>query len=482
MWNIILASAAFLSFICIATPTQAAEPALPDAHVSRLLNLDSPGRIPGRYIVQFKPEERMDTSPLHAEKFVSSPNLRPVDGATTRLLAQELSSVFDGKVTRVFEKRRKGFAVSGLSEDAARSLADDPRVDYVEPVIRLQFSDVQGSPGQPAPQHLDRIDQRALPRDGTYTYAATGNGVTVFVLDSGIRYTHDEFQDRAGTGVWDCVVPTGFSQDCGRRISFSSPNADQRNPDCNGHGTRVASVIGGRTFGVAKGVELRGYIITNSANNDLSCSSPGDTEDMKSAIEAMEDEAQDDSTTIVVNLSVIVNGTSNAVEDAIRAAMNDGAVFVVGAGNDNIDACTRTPTRMSEVITVAAVNEADTRWGLSNYGSCVDLFAPGTNITAADRTSNSATISGREGTSYAAPIVSGIVALYLQTHPQASAAQVQEAIKDQATTAAVISPGANTANRLAYSLVQGGTGGGTGEPPSNFQRTLSIILHLLLTE
>lgn len=447
---------------------------------ARLLNMSSPGRVPGKFLVQFRKEAQLGMVPLFGSQKPSvAPNVLPITEANTRELAAALGNMAGGQVTNVYARKRKGFAVRGLSDSAVEELAKDPRIDYIEPALKVSLSSIttQGSPPtDPAPWHLDRIDQRQLPLNGTYSFNANGAGIHVYVMDTGVWLTHSQFQGRAGTSEWDCVAPNGFDQNCRSR----GPSDGQL--DCKGHGTQVASLIGGTTYGVAKGVQLRSFIITHSAHDGLNCNDLGDSADFISALDQIEDEAQNASDTIVVNISAILTDVSTMVEDHIRGVINDGAIFVVGAGNNGSNACNYTPSRMPEVITVGATTRADEMRSASNGGTCVDILAPGSDMIAANRGGNFDTISGIQGTSFATPIVSGIVAIYLQSHPQAQWDQVRDAIRAEATSGVLTNLSSGTPNLLAYNLVAGGSGTGTGTPPANVRQVISIITHMLLSD
>lgn len=273
---------------------------------------------------------------------------------------------------------------------------------------------------QPSPSWgLDRIDQRTLPVNNMYSYTTTGAGVDAYVVDSGILSTHSQFTGRLRMG-YDGYGGTGN--------------------DCNGHGTHVAGIIAGSTYGVAPQASL-------VAVRALDCTGAGTVSGVVTAI----DWVVADHTTrpAVMNLSL---GTSQSasLESAVDRAYADGIVVVAAAGNSNIDACTTSPSGdRASVLSVGASNEADSRASFSNFGKCLDLFAPGTNIVSAGISNNSATAL-MSGTSMAAPHVAGLVARYLSAATTATPASVMDAIINNATPNAVTNAGTLSPTLLAF--------------------------------
>jgi subtilisin family serine protease len=324
-----------------------------------------------------------------------------------------------GRLRRVYNAALHGFAVD-LPEAAARALAGDPRVLYVEQdgVLTLAAS-AQGV----ASWGLDRINQRTLPLDGDDRSSRDGTGVNVHVVDTGIRVSHAEFGGRAFIGG-DYVDPNGNGN------------------DCHGHGTHVAGTIGGATYGVARNVTLWGHRV-------LDCTGAGSTSALIAAVDAI----TQDSTRrpAVVNLSLAAPA-SLALDAAIRRSISSGVTYVVAAGNGDVDAARLSPARVAEAITVGATTGNDRRASFSNFGAVLDLFAPGQSITSA-AIANDTALTTMSGTSMASAHVAGVAALHLGDHPNASPASVQSALIAAASDGVVTGLGAGSPNRLLYSEV-----------------------------
>ena len=313
----------------------------------------------------------------------------------------------------------KGFAAT-LPAPALEGLSRNPNVAYVE-ADGVMTADVTTQTG--ATWGIDRIDQRSLPLSTTYTSTNTGSGVTAYIIDTGIRITHEEFSS-----------PSRAS------IGFDAVGDGQNGNDCNGHGTHVSGTVGGLTYGVAKGVGLVAVRVLN-------CSGSGTTSGVIAGIDWVT-AAHALGAPAVANMS-LGGGASTSLDNAVANSIADGVTYAIAAGNSNRNACQFSPARVAAAITVGATTSTDARASYSNYGSCLDLFAPGSSITSAWNTSNSAT-NTISGTSMATPHVAGVAALYLQGNPAAAPAAVRNALVTGATPNKVTNAGKNSPNLLLY--------------------------------
>jgi subtilisin family serine protease len=369
-------------------------------------------------------------SPAHAEGDILGTNAKDTiagsyvvvfrDGVSSQ--ASTLAARYDAKITHLYKAALNGFAAK-MSAANARRVAADPAVAYVEQdrVVR-----VLGTQSPTPSWGLDRIDQRDRPLDNSYTYPTTASSVTAYIIDTGIRTTHSDFGGRA---VW------------------GTNTADTNNTDCNGHGTHVASTTGGTAYGVAKGVSLVAVKVLN-------CQGSGTLTGVTSGI----DWVTSNHTTglAVANMSLGASGTNASMEQAVRNSIADGVVYAIASGNSNSDACNFTPARTPEAITVNASDINDARASFSNFGTCTDIFGPGVNITAAWNSSDTGT-NTISGTSMATPHVAGGAALYRALNPSATAPQVHDALKANASQGKISNPGTGSPNLLLFV--------GTGGPP-----------------
>jgi len=337
-----------------------------------------------------------------------------------RGVAAEHSQAFGADVTYVYRNALKGYSAR-IDEAQLGGLRADKRVAYIE---RDQDVTIDQTTENAASWGLDRIDQRNG-LDNSFSYTNTGAGVTAYVIDTGIRTTHGEFGGRAVSG-FDAV--DGGAAD-----------------DCHGHGTHVAGTIGGSTYGVAKGVTLVPVRV-------LDCNGSGSWSGVIAGIDWVTGDHQPGAPA-VANMS-LGGGASTAVDTAVKNAIADGVTFAVAAGNSNADACRFSPARVPEALTVGATTQTDAKASYSNYGKCLDLFAPGSSITSAWNTSDSDT-NTISGTSMATPHVAGVAALLLQGAPTRSPAQVASDLASAATKGAVSDIGrksAGTPNLLLYTI------------------------------
>lgn len=353
-----------------------------------------------------------------------------------RAEAAQLINNHGGKLLHTYFHSIKGFSAQ-LSDAAVEALLHNPNIDYIEQDMIVSLQTTQES----ATWGLDRIDQKDLPTDTKYNYNATGDGVYAFIIDTGIRPDHTEFSGRLLPG-------------------FTAINDSYGTNDCNGHGTHVTGTLGGTTYGVAKKVSLIPVRV-------LDCNGSGTWSGVVAGIDFV---AGSSLRPAVANLS-LGGAPNSALDAAISAAISKGVNIVVAAGNSTADACNYSPSRVPTAITVGATGPSDTRATYSNYGACVDIFAPGDNITSAWNTS-SAAINTIAGTSMASPHVAGVVALALQANPSASPAMIESTMLAYATTDRLSSSslGSSSPNLLVYSLLD--SGGGT--PPDTTQLTIAV--------
>jgi subtilisin family serine protease len=338
-----------------------------------------------------------------------SGDLAANDTQVARLLPE-----FAGTVTRRFNHALNGFAAF-LSEQQAIALSDDPDVAFVEEDSVMEALVTQTNP----PWGLDRIGQRDLPLNATYSYTTTGTGVNAYIIDTGIRRTHTQFGGRAVIG-------------------FDAVGDGQNTNDCNGHGTHVSGTVGGSTYGVAKNVRLFAVRV-------LGCNGSGSTSGVIAGVDWV---TANHISPAVANMS-LGGGVSTALDTAVRNSIASGVTYAIAAGNSNTNAANSSPARVAEAITVGATTRTDARASFSNFGSVVDIFAPGAAILSATNTSDTATAT-LSGTSMATPHVAGVVARFLQSNPAATPAQARNELVNQASLNKLSGIPAGTANRLLF--------------------------------
>ncbi|MEL6985031.1 MAG: S8 family peptidase, partial [Actinomycetota bacterium] len=360
--------------------------------------------IEGSYLVLFRdaPEALADTPAGTSAQ---------VDAAQAKVDA--VMAGVTGEVTHVYRGVLSGFAVEGLTEDEAGVLASHPAVAFVE-----QDQVTTASQANPPSWGLDRVDQRNASLDRNYnSFGRTGAGVNVFVLDTGIRSSHQDFGGRVRGSV--NFVGDGIGG------------------DCDGHGTHVAGTAAGASYGIAKGANIWDVKVLN-------CRGEGSTAGIAAALDWVRVNRSGPS---VVNMSIGTNGAVPSLDMATEQLVGSGVVVVASSGNENTDACNSSPARAPSALTVGATDRNDRRPSYSNYGSCVDLFAPGDGIRSAAHTSDTGSVL-ESGTSMAAPHVAGVAALFLGSNPNATPAQVEQAIESAATPGVVSD--ARSANLLLY--------------------------------
>lgn len=329
-------------------------------------------------------------------------------------VANDLVTAAGGSLLRVYTSALKGFAAR-LSAPAAAALQSNPLVASVEADQMMRADVTQAMDANGDPWGLDRIDQSALPLSRTYTYTSTGAGVHAYIIDTGIWTLHPEFGGRANN-VFDAYGATG--------------------EDCNGHGTHVSGTIGAATYGVAKGVSLHGVRV-------LSCAGLGLNSDVIAGVDWV---TANHVNPAVANMS-LGGGKSPALDQAVTNLWNSGVFLAVAAGNDNVDACTESPSGAPSVFTVAASEKTDAKASYSNWGTCVEIYAPGSAIVS---TYLAGTTMSLSGTSMATPHVVGVAALYKATNGNQPSATVGNWLTANATSGVITGNPSGTPNLLLF--------------------------------
>jgi len=375
------------------------------------------GSAPGKFL-------RAQGQPVPGEYLVVFAQDHPAAAA-----AEQAANAHGGVVLQTWSHAVNGALIGSLNERGAQGIAKRPGVLWVE---ENQVVTATATQSNPPSWGLDRIDQRALPLDNSYTYNYDGTGVHMYVIDTGIRPTHVDFGGRAS-------------------VAFDAVGDGQNGIDCNGHGTHVAGTTGSATYGVAKNVTIHAVRV-------LDCNGSGTTAGVVNGIDWVTANHQSPA---VANMS-LGGGASSTLDAAVNNSVASGVFYAVAAGNETTDACTRSPARAADAYTVGATTSSDGRSSFSNYGTCVDIFAPGSSITSTWNTSDTAT-NTISGTSMASPHVAGAAALILDANPTWTPAQVATELTDTATCGVVGNPGSGSPNLLLYTL--GGTDPNCGSPP-----------------
>ncbi len=352
--------------------------------------------------------------------------------------ATSLTSTYGGTFSTTWGAALKGFRLNA-SVAQATAMSGDSRVAFVvedgaiavgtpdtDPIVMTPDPGAFLNPQPRASWGLDRIDQRNPQLDSYYAYHNDGTGVNAYIIDTGILATHYEFRERA-SAIYDAIEGEGIIA-----------------ADCNGHGSHVAGIIGGQTFGVAKNVRLLSVRVLN-------CQGTGSWSNVIDGVNFVTwhfRQPAQQGIPAVANMS-LGGETNRAADAAVRNSIRAGVTYVVAAGNGNSDASAYSPADVSEAITVGATNQNDARAEFSNYGPTLDLFAPGVSIPSA-WIGGDLMIATASGTSMAAPHVAGVVALYLQNHRTASPATVRSALVGISTTGVISNPGQESPNRLLF--------------------------------
>ncbi|MFI0984311.1 S8 family peptidase [Streptomyces exfoliatus] len=399
-----VATAAAIAVAALALGSLSTLPAVasPAAAEGVIENAGAEGTIAGSYIVTLDESAQAETAEGRA-----------------------VASKFGAKIKRTYTSAINGYSVE-LSEAQARKLAADPAV---KSVVQNRVFTIDATQPSPPSWGLDRIDQKALPLNQSYTYPDTaGSGVTAYIIDTGVRISHTDFGGRAFNG-------------------FDAVDNDNVAQDGNGHGTHVAGTVAGTAYGVAKKAKIVGVRVLDNNGS-------GTTAGVVAGIDWVTRNAVKPA---VANMS-LGGGVDSTLDAAVRNSIASGVTYAVAAGNSNANASNYSPARVTEALTVGSTTSSDARSSFSNYGTVVDIFAPGSSITSAWNTGDSATNS-ISGTSMASPHVAGAAALYLGNNPTSTPAQVGTALVNAATPNVVTNPGTGSPNRLLY------VGDGTTTPP-----------------
>ena len=401
-----------LALFILLSAHQASSQSADGSRPKEIMGLNSPSRIADEYIIMLD----KNTVDQQAQTLLinNNINIKQATEIVVNDICTDLALTAQGSILTTYTAAFYGFALDSNSEQAVIDIVNDSRVNHIEVNQVATANSTQLNPTW----GLDRIDQKNRPLDNAYNYDQDGTGVTVYVIDSGVRVADSEFEGRASWG------PNFVFDQVGKH-------------DCTGHGTHIAGTIGSTTYGVAKNVNIKAIRI-------LDCNNQADTDSIISGINFV---IMFQTGSSVINLSVN-QPASIAITGSVNNAVEAGITVVVAAGNGNEDACNVSPANASKAITVGATTITDARWvngaKASNFGSCVDIFAPGTDITSISISATS-TLSG---TSFASPHVAGAAALYLQENIDATPAEVKEAILTNASVVTISNAGVDSPNKL----------------------------------
>ncbi|WP_412076844.1 S8 family peptidase [Streptomyces xanthophaeus] len=387
--------------VALALGAAAALPASAADHGAQgvIENAGAAGSVPGSYIVTLNDSAR-----------------------STADSGKAVAKRYGARIDRTYSAALNGYSVE-VSEAQARKLAADPAV---KSVVQNRTFTVDATQPNPPSWGLDRIDQRALPLNQSYTYPdKAGEGVTAYIIDTGVRKTHTDFGGRASDG-------------------YDAIDNDNTAQDGHGHGTHVAGTVGGGAYGVAKKVKIVGVRVLNNQGS-------GTTAQVVAGIDWVTRNAVKPA---VANMS-LGGGADSALDTAVRNSIASGITYAVAAGNESTDASTKSPARVAEAITVGATTNTDAKASYSNYGSILDIFAPGSSITSTWGTGDTAT-NTISGTSMASPHVAGAAAVYLSQNPGSTPAQISAGLVAASTPNVVTGPGTGSPNRL-LNIGSGGT-------------------------
>ncbi|MFH8610506.1 S8 family peptidase [Streptomyces sp. NPDC018029] len=352
---------------------------------------------------------------LNAKGAVAGSYIVMLDEKVDKAGKSDLAEEYGGELKRNYSSAINGFSAKGLSETEAKRLAADPSVGKV---VQSKKFTIDATQDNPPSWGLDRIDQADTAADKKYTYPdAAGEGATAYVIDTGVRVSHKDFGGRAVSG-------------------FDAVDNDDNADDGNGHGTHVAGTIAGEAHGVAKKAKIVAVRVLDDQGS-------GTTEQVVAGIDWVTKNHQGPS---VANMS-LGGGADEALDAAVQKAIDAGVTFAVAAGNESTDASQGSPARVKDAITVASSTKDDKQSDFSNYGSVVDIYAPGSDITSAWNTGDDATKT-ISGTSMATPHVVGAAAVYVAAHPDAKPADVAKALTDGATPDKISNPSEGTPNKL----------------------------------